>query len=491
MKKSILFLCLLFIQGISYSQTMEIIADVSNDKIVTSESILIGDVVYSVGRGGGSFPVCDIKAMNIKTKKEVVKKIKDVDLKYGIIGGQKANLVGYFNFSPGRKVGENVQYLFQTINKEDKLIISQVTFDSNLKVVSEKMLLTYDVANKYQNITRVLKYDDQLNMYYYGDCFPFTGKDDYFRSVIFNAQMEITADEEFSFNFKPTKPMSNVSLLESAKIIDAKTVMVNLEGTLCCVQPKSFKPLPLKLKHDINNYKIQSNGKGGVRLIGNYDEGTNIQGLAIMDFNEILEVSFEKYVKLPTEVTASQKEITGKGERENMRFGGVVIEGFQVNQDGSTDIVLALRNNLDYRLNISFVKIDKEGNIEDHLVTPFGLREDLEILFLSDKIVVLTPDTEDWYEESGKFNSENYPNRKGKNLILTSIVVPNDAYNRFKRSQVFVANAKADEFNWKKQILKFHNVKVDETNYLMTIEVNGPPAIGKVFYTQYIGKISL
>jgi hypothetical protein len=470
---------------------MEIIADVSNDKIVTSESILIGDVIYSISRGTGSFPVNDIKAMNIKTKKEVVKKIKDLDLKYGIISGQKANLAGYFNYSPGRKVGENVQYLFQTINKEDKLIISQVTFDSDLNVKSEKMLLTYEIAGKYQNIERVLRYDKQMKMYYYGDCFPFHGKDDFFRSVIFNEEMEITADEEFHFDIKPTKPMSNVTLLRSATIIDPQTVLVNLEGTLCVVQPKSMKPLPLKLQHTINNYKIHSDGKGGIRLIGNYGEGRDFQGVAIMDFNEKLEIVFEKYTELPKDVIASQKEITGKGERENMRFGGLWIEGFNVSKDGSTNIVFALRNNLNYRLNISFVKIDKEGNVEDHLVAPFGSQKDeLEILFLQNKTVVLTPDTEDWYEESGKFNSDNYPNRRGKNLILTAIVVPNDGYSRFKRSQVFVDNAKPDEFDWKKQILKFHNVKIDPTSYLMTIEVNGPPAIGKVFYTQYIGKIS-
>ncbi len=490
MKKIILLICLVLVQGISFSQTMEVIADVRKAEglYLNSLSTIVDDVIYTIENSTQS-----ILVTNIKTNKKIEKKIYDLNSKVHNISNLRKNYRDLSAISVGRVVGENVEFLIQTMGKEDKVNITRTTLDAELNVVEEKLLLSYDLAHTQMSgpvfTGRIFKYNELLGLYFYGGYYAVPKKDDYLRTVIFNSNMEIITDNSFYLDNKDTDIgyTSVDKYVGSANIIDEETVVLNIAGTLFRIKESKFSPIPLNLKVSIDSYVMHSNGNGGVRFVGCYKENDKASGLAVFDFDEDMSVTFEKFIPIPEKLNASQKEITGEGFTESLKWRSFRIIDFNVNKDGTTDVGLYLKG--DIILSFSFIKLDNQMKIVDQLVIPYGVsfQPDINLVFENGKIILIHEDYENWYNDSGAFNSSSYPNRKSNNLILTCAVIPSDNFGRFTRNQI-----KIDKFSWselstKKQLLRFYNIKTDKNSYLISL---GEGSYRTGYSPQYLGKIS-
>jgi hypothetical protein len=490
MKKTILFLCLLLVHDWSTAQNMEITTDVRSAKGVTihSESTIIGDNVYSA---------IDVMQMitvtNLKTNKKIEKKVYDLNSEIHKLSNLRKNYRNLIVISQGRVVDGNVQFLIQSMGKEDKVNISRTTLDDQLNVVDEKLLVSYDLAHTQGSgavlTFRTFKFDPQLELYYFGEYYSVPRKDDQLHTTIFNSDMEVTSDNSFELKNKDTEldPSRGQAYVNSAYILDDKTLVINIQSGLYRIKNNAFTPIPLNLKKSIDTYKIHTDGKGGIRFVGCYTEDKGIEGLAVIDFNDEMIVTTEKFQNIPKELNVTQKDITGKGFDENVKSRSFYLRDFKVNADGTTDIVLFLRS-FTY-LNYTVIKIDAEAKIVDQLVIPYGTKfiQGFNLIFENDKIIILTNDNEEWFDNKGEYNEAGYPNRKEDNYVLTAIVIPSDDFKAYTRRQVQIENKPLSEFNSKTQQLSFKNVKLDDNSYLMSL---GEGNWRSGFTAQFLGKIS-
>ncbi|MFA7273273.1 MAG: hypothetical protein WC044_05355 [Crocinitomicaceae bacterium] len=489
MKKSILFICLLFVQGISFSQTMEIFADVRGGDAVkiNSESTIIGDLVFSPIANNQS-----ISVTNLKTKTRIEKKVFDLNSKIHNLSNLRNNYRNLIVISRGRLVEGNVQFLIQSMGKDDKVNLTRTTLDDELNVVNEILILSYDLAHT--QITgpvrtdRIFKYDEQLKMYFYGEYYSVPRAEDFLQTVIFNSEMEMTAQNSFNLKNKDTEldPLKGFSYIPTSNIIDAETVVINIQGSLFRIKNKEFTPIPLELKKTIRSYVIHSNGEGGIRFVGCYAEDKENQGLAVIDFDGEMNVKFEKFQNIPQELHATQKELTGFGNTAKLKDRTLNVKDFKVNKNGSTDIVLYLENFI--YLNFSFLKIDEQAKIIDKLVVPFStdLVSSYDLIFDKEKIIIMTEDNEKWFDRNGEFSAKTYPNRKSDNFILTAIIVPSENFGSYTRKEVLIGDTSLKNYNTKSQKLSFYNLKLEDGSYLMNF---GEGSYRFGFKALYLGKI--
>lgn len=502
-------LILFFVIGIQthFSQNMEILGDFHGDKMMlphivggfNNEPVLIGDnlFTFTLENQGGNY-VNFITVTNLKSKQQKKQLVWNLKSLYHFRVNLHKRYLTYQLVSPGVVKDGKLAVLVQSIDKKNNVNLSRIVLDDQLNVVEEELLLSYERLDIsfIQTLMeqRLIKYDQEKSLFFYGEYSLPNSKSGYLRIVILSNEMKILSDNEYYPSLFYTKEAGGLDTrksLHSIKIIDEETVFINILNQLKILKENEVTSLEIELEHNITSYVVKSKGEKDLRLTGIYSSADNEFGLAVIDidFNsksEEFEVGNNEFIPLPKNSYLTEKELSGVGYDIDSGPISFHVKDFKLLKDGTSEIVIYLKN---YRsaYNISVIKLDAQLDIIDEVTLPYFGDENFDILFDEIDIKLLCSYNNRWFNEQGEFDAKNYENNKYEGIVLTNVTIKRDNFIDLKMKQLTIENKSVDP---SEELLNFHNVKLEDGSYLVIVSDKSSSSFKKD-YTRYIGKINL